>query len=185
MLHEIEDLEAEKSRVLERTEFDSAPPVLAFVEIEVDGDPADYSGRLRAALGAALDLAVSESFDDDLPTGTVPAWFAGVCKDGEGPVEAFAARGRERYTERTGDGPWELQDWLSRFDPDLEVRGWAWWDLTGSPEGEGRLRLWLDTWGEAFFSWEDLRWLLYVCGARSVADPMLVKPEVWAREASV
>lgn len=79
----------------------------------------------------------------------------------------------------------ERQNWLSRFDPDLEVRGWAWWDLTAAPTGNGVLRLWVDTWGEPSFAWEDLRWLAFVAGARTVANPVLVKPEAWAGELSV
>lgn len=135
MLHEIEDLEIEGSRVSHRPEADSAPPVLAYFEIAVDGDPGRYASRLRGALDAVLKIAVSESFDDDdLPVDTVPAWFSGVCRGGGSP-EPFAAEGRDRYVERTGGAPWNLQNWLSRFDPDLEVRGWAWWDMTSSPAG--------------------------------------------------
>ncbi|MFJ7266493.1 hypothetical protein ACIQV3_07450 [Streptomyces sp. NPDC099050] len=185
MLHEIEDLEIERSRVARRPESDSAPPVLAFFELTVDGDPARYADRLRGVLDAVLEIAVSESFDDDdLPVDTIPGWFSGACRGGGSP-EPFAVEGRDRYTERTGSAPWDLQNWLSRFDPELEIRGWAWWDMTCSPAGDGVLRLWADTWGEPFFAWEDLRWLAYAAGARSVADPVLVKPEVWAGEASV
>ncbi|MFV0127300.1 hypothetical protein ACLGI4_06240 [Streptomyces sp. HMX112] len=185
MLHEIEGVEQERSRVSGRPEIDPRVPLLAFVELDVEGTPEEYAGRLRGVLAAVYDLAAREDFDEEeLPVDTVPAWFAGVCRGG-GAAEPSAARGRERYTERTGDGPWELQDWLSRFDPELEARGWAFWDLTRSPGGAGRLRLWVDTWGEPFFSWEELRWLAYTCGARSVADPVLAKPEVWAGEASV
>ncbi|MCX5405901.1 hypothetical protein OHA37_18645 [Streptomyces sp. NBC_00335] len=186
MLHEIADLAAERSRASRRPEQDCAPPVLAHFEIGVDGDPAQYASRLRGLLDAVLEIAVSGAFDDDgdVPVDTIPAWFSGACRGGASP-EPFAAEGRGRYTERTGDTPWRLQDWLWRFDPDTEVRGWAWWDMTRSPAEEGAVRLWADTWGEPFFSWEDLRWLAYAAGARSVADPVLVKPEVWAGEASV
>ncbi|WP_405488000.1 hypothetical protein [Streptomyces sp. NBC_00096] len=186
MLHEIEDLGAERSRVSRRPESASAPPVLAHFELAVDGDPAAYASRLRGALDAALAIAATASFDDaaELPVGTMPAWFSGVCRGGGSP-EPFAAEGRDRYAERTGGAPWDLQDWLSRFDPDLEVRGWAWWDLTRPPAGaEGALRLWADTWGEPFFAWEDLRWLAHAAGARSVADPVLVRPAVWEGETS-
>ncbi|MEU9081553.1 hypothetical protein [Streptomyces sp. NPDC048357] len=184
MLHEIEDLEIERTRVSTRPESGSAPPVLAFFELAVDGDPVQYAGRLRAVMDAVLQIAATESFDDDdLPVGTIPEWFPRACRGGTSP-EPFAAEGRERYSERTGSGPWDLQNWLSRFDPDLEVRGWAWWDLTRSPAGAEGLRLWTDTWGEPFFAWEDLRWLLYACGARTVADPVLAKPDVWAGEVS-
>ncbi|MER7821856.1 hypothetical protein ABTX85_04735 [Streptomyces sp. NPDC096097] len=185
MLHEIEDLEKERARVSARPDADSAPPVLAFFEVTVDGDPEQYAGRLRAVMDAVLGIAASESFDDDeLPVDSIPAWFPAVCRGGASP-EAFAAEGRDRYRERTGGEPWDLQNWLSRFDPDLEVRGWAWWDLTRPDGGTDRLRLWADTWGEPFFAWEDLRWLLHACGARTVADPVIAKSPVWAGEPAV
>ncbi|MGW6981479.1 hypothetical protein ACWGE1_18845 [Streptomyces sp. NPDC054932] len=168
MLHEIEDLEIEANRVSRRPERDSAPPVLVEVDLAVDGDPVQYADRLRGVLGAVLRIAASEP----------------VCRGGT-TTEPFATEGRDRYRARTGGEPWELQNWLSRFDPELEVRGWAWWDLTRPPAGEGRLRLWADTWGEPSFAWEDLRWLLYTCGARTVADPVIVQPETWAGEVSV
>lgn len=184
MLHEIEDIEFEASRTSERAEFGFASPLLAHFDLTVDGDVAAYAGRLRGALNAVLALAVSEDFaGEDIPVDTVPDWFIGVCRGGGGPVEEFARDGSERYSEETGAGPWELQNWLYRFDPELEVRGWSWWDLTVL--ADGRLRLWADTWGEPFFSWEDLRWLLYTCGARAVDDPVLVKPEVWSQETSI
>lgn len=181
MLHEIEDIEAERSRLSHRPGFDSAPPVLVRVDLAVDGHPLRFASRLREVLDAALHIAATEPFDgdDDLPVGTVPGWFAGVCRGG-GPPEPFAARGRDRYAVRTGDSPWALQNWLWRFDPGLEVRGWSWWDLTASPPGDGGLRLWLDTWGEPSFAWEELRWLAYTAGARWVLDPVVEKREVWA-----
>ncbi|MFE0771680.1 hypothetical protein [Streptomyces sp. NPDC058861] len=185
MLHDVESLAGERGRVARRPEGGAAPPVLVHFDLVVDGDPEEYAGRLRGVVDAVLRIAAVESFDDaELPVGTVPAWFRRACRGGGSP-EPFAAEGRDRYAERTGGRPWELQDWLSRFDPDLEVRGWAWWDLTRPVAGEDRLRLWADTWGEPFFAWEDLRWLLHVCGARTVADPVLVRPPVWAGEASV
>lgn len=183
MLHGTEDIEAERSRLSHRPGFDTAPPVLARVELTVDGDPVRFADRLRAVLDSVLHIAATESFDgdDDLPAGTVPGWFSGVCRGG-GPVEPFAARGSDRYAQRTGGAPWALQNWLSRFDPDLEVRGWAWWDLTAAPGGNGVLRLWLDTWGEPSFAWEELRWLAYTAGALAVTDPVVVKREARAAE---
>lgn len=183
MLHEIGDLELERSRISERAELSSAPPILAHFDLTVEGSAAAYAARLRGALSAVLALAMSQGFEgEDIPVDTVPEWFTGVCRGADGPAVDFARNGTERYFEATVSGPWELQDWLYRFDPDMDVRGWAWWDLTALPDG--RLRLWADTWGEPFFSWEDLRWLLYTCGARVVEGPVLVQPEVWAREVS-
>ncbi|NEA69131.1 hypothetical protein G3I56_42915, partial [Streptomyces sp. SID12488] len=50
MLHEIEDLESERSRTSRRPEADSAPPVLAYFELAVDGDRTEYARRLRGVL---------------------------------------------------------------------------------------------------------------------------------------
>ncbi|MEU3983948.1 hypothetical protein AB0F77_28360 [Streptomyces sp. NPDC026672] len=183
MLHEIEGVEQEFARVSGRPEIDPDVPVLAHVTVTPNGDPQVYADRLRQVFAAVFALAAEADFDEgDVPVGMIPDWFVQVC--GGGDVEVFASEGRARYTERTGDGPWELQDWLSRFDPELEARGWAFWDLTRSADDRGRLNLWLDTWGEPFFSWEELRWLLYTCGARSVADPVVSGSDAWARERS-
>ncbi|MFE5557203.1 hypothetical protein [Streptomyces sp. NPDC056544] len=99
------------------------------------------AGRLRGVTDAVLEIAASESFDDDLPVpvGTLPAWFP---------------------------------------------RAWAWWDLPRPPAGADRLRLWADTRGEPFFAREDLRRLRHACGARTVADPVLAKPQVRVDEVS-
>ncbi|MFJ2557705.1 MULTISPECIES: hypothetical protein [unclassified Streptomyces] len=184
MLHEIEDLELERSRTSERPEASSAPPVLTHFDLAVEVPGAEYAIRLRSVMNAVLTLAMSEEFeDDDFPVDTMPAWFSAVCREGDGPVEEFARTGSLHYTEKTGSKPWALRSWLYRFDPEVEVRGWSWWDLTSLPNGG--LRLWADTWGEPFFSWEDLRWLLYACGAAEVEGPILNHPEVWAAEDSV
>ncbi|MEV7870218.1 hypothetical protein AB0P17_29925 [Streptomyces sp. NPDC088124] len=184
MLHEIEDLQSERSRVFERPEFSSAPPVLSHIDVVIEVPAIEYATRLRAVLGAVLALAMSEEFeDDDFPVDTIPAWFRAVSLGGNGHVEVFARVGALRYSEKIGERPWGLRDWLYRFHPEAEVRGWAWWDLTSL--SDGRLRLWVDAWGESFFAWEELRWLLYMCGAREVEGPIIRRPETWAEEVSV
>ncbi|MER7307050.1 hypothetical protein [Streptomyces griseoluteus] len=104
------------------------------------------------------------------------------CERWEWGVRAQIAEGN---AERTGVDPWEIQDWLFRFDPELEARGWEFWDLTRAADGSGRLNLWLDTWGEPMFSWEEPCWLLYACGAQAVTDPVVVGSGSWAAEATV
>ncbi|MEU9187963.1 hypothetical protein AB0D14_26165 [Streptomyces sp. NPDC048484] len=184
MIHEIEGVERELGRVSSRPEIDLGTPILTYVELTPSGDPEAYSGRLRDVLAAVFDLAVRPGFDEDeVPVDTIPEWFVRACEDGAA-VDSFVAEGQARHRELNSVGPWRIQDWLSRFDPELENRGWAFWDLTRSPDDSRRLRLWLDTWGEPFFAWEELRWLAYTCGAASVANPMVVKSEQWAREQS-
>lgn len=183
MLHEIEDIKMERSRTSERPDFGSAPPLLAHFDLTLDGSATAYADRLRNVMRSVLTLAMSQEFaDEDIPVHSLPEWFINACRGAEGPAEPFAQAGSRRYSEETGSAPWELQNWLYRFDPELEVRGWSWWDLTSLPDG--RLRVWTDTWGEPFFAWEDLRWLLYTCGARTIDGPVLRGPEVWAQEPS-
>ncbi|WP_409239552.1 hypothetical protein [Streptomyces sp. PA5.6] len=67
--------------------------------------------------------------------------------------------------------------WFHEFDPDSETRGWAWWDLTRSPDGSARI--WVDTWGESFFACDELRWLAYVACSAEVCGPRLAKVERW------
>ncbi|MER6468097.1 hypothetical protein [Streptomyces collinus] len=151
--------------------------------VRANGDPEAYADRLRGVFAAVFALAAHADFDEDeVPVDTLPDWFVQVCEGGA--ATPFAVDGRERYAERTGDGPWEIRDWLSRFDPELEARGWEFWDVTRSADGTGRLNVWLDTWGEPFFSWEELRWLLHTCGADLVGDPVVAKTDSWAQEPS-
>jgi hypothetical protein len=183
MLHEIEGVQEERARVASRPEISPDVPVLTSVEVRPIGDPAAYAARLREVFATVFDIAAEADFDDDeIPVDTIPEWFL---RARDGMAADFAVQGRERYREVTGKEGWRLQDWMSRFDPELEARGWAFWDLTPSRDDRGRLHLWLDTWGEPFFSWEELRWLLYACGAVSVDDPIVVKQESWAGELSV
>lgn len=185
MIHGIEGLAQERVRVSVRPAADSETPVLAYFELEVIGSASAYASRLRDTLAAVYELAMQEDMDaEEVPVQAVPVWFVNVCRGGI-VHESFAIEGREAYIARTGGDPWDLQDWLSRFHPELEARGWAFWDVTRSPGIDGRLLLWVDAWGESFFAWEELRWLTHVCGASSVEGPRLAKSEVWAREVSV
>ncbi|MFE0174949.1 hypothetical protein ACFWZ2_21765 [Streptomyces sp. NPDC059002] len=181
MLHEVEDIERERGRVARRPRAQGAPPVLSWFEVRPTVPTEAYAARLRSVLDAALGVALSADFaEEDLPADSVPGWFATV----SGPLFArapeFARRGRERYAAAIRGGSWELQGWLHEFDPDSESRGWAWWDLTHSPDG--KLRIWADTWGEAFFACDELRWLAYVAGSDEVSGPYLAKAESWHTE---
>lgn len=185
MLHEIEGVGRESKRVSGRPETASEAPVLAYIAVTPENDPETYANRLRDVLGAVFSLAVDADFDEgELPVDGIPDFFVDAGRDG-GAVGPASEAARSRYRERTGAEPWEIQDWLFRFDPEMEARGWEFWDLTRAADGSGRLHLWLDTWGEPMFSWEELRWLLYACGAQTVADPEVVGSGSWAAEATV
>jgi hypothetical protein len=194
VLHEVEGVERELARVSGRPEQDPGTPVLTQLTVTPDEDtpaaPEEYAARLREVLSAVYLLAAREDFDEDeVPVDTLPPWFVGISTPETattpGPLPPFAVRGSRSYTQRTGDTPWRIQDWLSRFDPELESRGWDFWDVTQASDDRSRLHVWLDTWGEPFFAWEELRWLLHTCGARTVSDPAVTDTGSWAREASV
>ncbi|MDN3028196.1 hypothetical protein [Streptomyces sp. S.PB5] len=178
MLHEVEDIEQEKVRLTLRPPVHDAPPVLCAFDVVTNSPVEEYSRRLRSVLSAALDLAVSASFDDDdLPVDTVPGWFAAAGSGLAGAVPDFARRGADRYAAAVKGGPWDLQEWLFQFDPDSEFRGWAWWDLTQA--SEDRVRIWVDTWGESFFACDELRWVAYISGGDEVAGPTVVRTADW------
>lgn len=144
-------------------------------------DPQEYLRRTRAVLSAALDLALTESFDnDDLPTGGIPEWFTAVSGALGAEITEFSRRGKDRYHTAVNDKSWDLQWWLFEFDPDNEFRGWSWWDATQA--GEQQVHVWTDSWGESFFACDELRWLLYTAGAEEVSGPFLAGTSEWERE---
>ncbi|MFJ2906313.1 hypothetical protein [Streptomyces sp. NPDC087212] len=182
MMHTIEDIEQEKLRVLSRPSPQAAPPVLCFFAIRPVVPVEEYQARLRAVLGPALELAATQSFDDELPEDSIPGWFAAVCGRSSTTVPDFARRGVEHYRTAREGGRWELQEWLDQFDPESEFRGWAWWDLTRSPDGS--VKVWVDTWGESFFACDELRWLAFVAGADRVTGPELARIDGWHEAAT-
>lgn len=176
-MHEIEDIEQENRRLSSRPSPSEAPPVLCAFDVSLSGAIEEYETRLRSVLSAALGLAVSESFDEDLPVNTIPEWFATVSGGTSVDIKEFAVRGAERYAATIGGGAWRLQEWLFQFDPESESRGWAWWDLTDS--SDGNVRIWVDTWGESFFACDELRWAILTAGADEVHGPTLVRTTEW------
>ncbi|MGW7089009.1 hypothetical protein ACWGH2_36695 [Streptomyces sp. NPDC054871] len=177
MMHELEDIERERSRIAKPPSPRDTPPVLCFFDVMPTLRADDYAAHLRPVLDAALSLALSEGFDTDLPVESIPQWFATVSSSLSEEVPEFARRGRERYVSAFQGGPWRLQEWLYEFDPESETRGWAWWDLTRS--AEGRIRIWVDTWGESFFACDELRWVALVAGADEVSGPHIVSAETY------
>ncbi|SEF08644.1 hypothetical protein [Streptomyces sp. Ag109_O5-10] len=183
MIHSEESVAAELDRVRQRPAIESAPPVLAAFTVGVlDGNPEEYALRVRHVLSAVLHLACTAEFDDeDLPTDEFPAWFVTASvRDGEMPLQEFVRHGRAAYMDRSGGGPWSLQNWIYRFDTDEESRGWEFWDIVRV--GPSRLRVWVDSWGESFFGSLDLLWLLYAAGATQVEGPEVHKADTWASE---
>ncbi|MBZ9638999.1 hypothetical protein [Streptomyces sp. PSKA30] len=182
MIHSEESVAAELDRVRQRPPAEAAPPVLAAFTVDVaDGSPEVYAQRVRRVLSAALHLACTAEFgDDDVPTDEFPDWFTAIsAREGE-VYETFARDGRTAYMNRSGGNPWSLQNWIYRFDPDEDSRGWEFWDVV--PVGPSRVRVWVDSWGESFFGSLYLLWLLYAAGASHVEGPEVHKASTWASE---
>ncbi|WP_411143238.1 hypothetical protein [Streptomyces sp. x-80] len=181
MLHEIDDLRQERQRVDVRPSADGVPPVLAVFDAVLSVDPQEYIRRVRDVMSAALDVAITASFDDeDLPIEGIPQWFSGVSGADGANIADFARRGKECYHEAFGEKSWDLQWWLFEFDPENEFRGWAWWDIT--KVGDRKIRVWTDSWGESFFACNELRWLLHTAGAEKVSGPSLADASEWVLE---
>lgn len=183
MIHSVESLEAECERVANRPDADSAPPVLIEFTLDVPGDPAQYVKRLRSVLSVAVALGATADFEEEsLPVDDFPDWFVAVSSADEAATPDFAKRGRDAFMVHTRSGPWELQNWLYRFDPDDDSRGWEWWDIT--VVGPGRVRVWVDSWGESFFGCQELRWAAYTAGALDVDGPAVQEADMWVAEAA-
>ncbi|WP_097867185.1 hypothetical protein [Streptomyces sp. rh34] len=182
MLHTSDSLAAELQRFRGGPSADDAPPVLSLLVVDVSGDAAAYERRLRSVLSAAVRLGGTADFEhESLPVDGVPDWFVAVSSGNEERAPQFARAGRDGYVEHTGGGrPWELRDWLHRFDPDEDARGWEWWDATRI--GPSRVHIWVDSWGEPFFGCGDLLWAAHAAGAVHVEGPAVHRSAVWSAE---
>ncbi len=164
---EVGRLLAELARMTARPP-EAAPACLMLFEIDVVGDRELYGQRLRQVLVSAVRTVIGSGIEGDrVDVSRVPSWFAGLSEGSASstdvPPEALA--GRLAYLEQRDQAPWDLQEWIYCFDPDL--RRWSWWDVTA---GAGSTALlWVDTSGETAVPCEELWWTAFVCGARSVA----------------
>lgn len=142
--------------------------------------PDEYIVRIRTVLSSAVRAANEIDSDvESLPEDLIPDWFAEVTR---GSVvvghDTSASLGVQEYVSRRGEAPWDLQDWLFCYDPQL--RSWAWWDATQLPDES--VLLWVDSSGEPVFPCEEFRWLTYVCGAKSVEGPVLRSVSEWRKQ---
>ncbi|MGW7753857.1 hypothetical protein ACWGK6_20370 [Streptomyces violaceusniger] len=159
------------------TERDEGPPVLAAFLVATSMEAIDYVARFREVLSAAIRTANQADFDSETISETlIPGWFAEVTRGSIVVVRDDAASsGSQRYVSHRGEEPWELQDWLFCFDPQL--RGWAWWDVTQL--SNDAVLLWVDSSGEPAFPCEEFRWLAYACGAKNVDGPLVRRLSEW------
>lgn len=183
MMHSSESLAGEFERLRHRPSAEAAPPVLSLFAVDTSGDSVEYVKRLRSVLSLALELGRTADFEaDSLAVDDLPDWFVAVSSLDEERAPDFARNGRNGYMDHTAGRPWELQNWLYRFDPDDDSRGWQWWDVT--QRGPSRVHVWVDSWGESFFGCQDLLWAAYTAGALHVDGPAVHRSAAWAAEAA-
>lgn len=177
------DLAIEKARVLRRP---SEEPIrlLALLVVDPTTDAKLYAKRLREVVSSAVGISQTTDFErDDVATSALPEWFVAV-SGGTGMTDVrdvTSLSGKDCYLEERGGEPWDVEEWVYCFDPDL--RRWSWWDVTERPDG--RVCVWVDTKGEAHIPCEELWWLVFVAGARSVEPLMLEDAGVWAEQGSI
>src|SRR5262245_32580222 len=181
-------LKTEAGRVWSRPSLDSCPSMLSAFTVDVDvrgpGGMDAYATRLRSGIEAGVALAALDSFDtDELPDSAVPEWFAEVSSTTPNPsiLPDEVVGGRSHYVSVQDQEAWRLQDWLWCFEPG--VRQWEWWDVTAA--GGTSVQIWLDSKGELAYPCEDVRWLAYVAGARSISGPAILPRIVWEGQISL
>ncbi|MFZ4156358.1 hypothetical protein [Streptomyces pseudogriseolus] len=143
-----------------------------------------YAERLRDVIGAAVAITRSIDFErDTLPIDLLPPWFLDLSSNVIDGMQSDPAgrEGRRRYLEVREDRPWDAEEWLFCFDPDL--RAWSWWDVTLSSHGS--VCVWIDTRGEAHIPCEELWWAIFLAGAGGVEPFILENSTVWSGQPSV
>ncbi|MFD3592919.1 hypothetical protein ACFWU5_09335 [Nocardia sp. NPDC058640] len=131
-----------------------------------------YIERLRALISAAVDISRTVNFDEDstVAIDSLPEWFRNMS-------DVIAGEGASSYSNAGLGDPWDPEEWIYCFDPDL--RAWAWCYVTVREDG---VAVWVDTLGESHVPHDELLWALYVSGAESV-DPLYMEDAtVWENE---
>ena len=136
---------------------------------------------MRSVVYAAAELALAADFEaeEGIPESSIPEWFANACGEDNARKDYLSQVGAERYMNQQGERPWDLQDWLYCFDP--ARRSWSWWAITSGEDTT--VEIWVDTAGEPFFAYDELRWLAFVSGCESFNAPELHSDGEWTRVA--
>ncbi|MGY4969031.1 hypothetical protein ACWGCC_07330 [Streptomyces nigrescens] len=177
------DLENELSRLGARP---SEEPIklLGLLLVDPISDSAEYAVRLRRLLSEAVKIARHADFDEeDVATDSLPSWFLELTTGtAEGPIgDTVGSEGKRQYLAARDDRPWDAEEWIYTFDP--ELRSWSWWDVTIN--NQGNVCVWVDTKGEPRVPMEELWWALYMAGARSVQPMSLEYAGVWRQQISL
>lgn len=177
------DLSFEGER-LKRRPLEEPISLLGLLVVTPVADSGKYAERLRDVIGGAVEVARFIDFErDDLPVDSLPSWFRELSSGvGEGAqADLVGSEGKRRYLEAREDRPWDAEEWLYCFDPDL--RAWSWWDVTLG--GDGSVCVWIDTKGEAHIPCEELWWAIFVAGAGVVEPLTLEASAVWSNQPSI
>jgi hypothetical protein len=169
--------ENELARTTARPETGPPGPLATFyVEVERWDESGEFARRVRSLVRAGVEVSISCDFDaDHLPESGLPSWV-----NEEGFLEKLS-EAKLRYSLHRGEEEWTMQDLLFSFDP--QQRSWEWWDATQA--GGNVVQIWLDSRGEPVFACDELRWICYLSGARSLVGPLLVSAEIWERQPSI
>ncbi|MFG2988013.1 hypothetical protein ACGFZK_01645 [Streptomyces sp. NPDC048257] len=142
-----------------------------FIEVEAWNEAKGFGRRLRQLVGAGVKAGLEADFGAEaISEADMPAWAA----------DAWA-EAAPRYAAHRGDEEWTIQDVLYSFDPGQ--RTWSWWDVT--LVAGNIVCLWIDSKEEPVYGCEELRWMAYAAGARSVVGPLLKEVGEWERSASL
>ena len=162
----------EIARVADRSDvFPDGLLSVFYIEVAAWNEAEGFGRRLRELVGAGVRAGLEADFDSEtISEAEVPTWAS----------EAWA-EAAPRYAAHRGDEEWTVQDFLHSFDPGQ--RTWSWWDVTAI--SGNIVCMWIDSGEEAVYGCEELRWMAYAAGARSVVGPLLREAGEWARSASL
>lgn len=167
---------------LERVRFGpkgGAPPVMVRMNVSPLLKSGEYACRLREVMASVIFIGSTQGFEREyFDYSSLPGWFLAsfydIKPEGEG-ADGFVLQGCENYyRSRQGDA-WGVHEWISLFDP--EDRSWVWWDVV--IPGGGDVSIFVDTRGEPVVPFEELWWMLYAAGAKSVSGPSLATSSEW------
>ena len=163
---------AEIARVENRPDVSPGGPLSMFyVEVEAWSDVEAFGRRLRELVGAGVRADLAGDYEAKVISETdEPSWIADNW-----------AGAAQRYAAHRGDEEWTIQDLLYSFEPGR--RAWLWWDVTAA--SGNIVCMWIDSMGEAVYGCEEVRWMAYVAGARSVVGPLLREVGEWEHSTSL
>ncbi|MET9711749.1 hypothetical protein ACFW3Z_25410 [Nocardiopsis alba] len=155
------------------------PSVMVRMDVNPLSNAGEYACRLRRVLTSVIATGSLQGFErEHFDHSSLPGWFlASFCdtEPVEGSADDLVLQGCENYYRHRQGDIWGVHEWISLFAP--EDRRWSWWDVVGSDGG--CVSVFVDTRGEPVVPFEELWWMLYTTGARSVSGPVLATSDDW------